>query len=109
MSPEAEQPVPYFSLPRMDTGNANLSLEDAYSMRGQTPDLSIAGASAAVQALREVVSDRTAPASARVPAALGILDQAHRIQELEEVEERLAHLEEALACRKPHRGRPWAA
>ncbi len=52
---------------------------------------------AAVVVLGQVMADRRAPASSRVAAASKILDTAIKVVELEQIEQRLAALEEAYA------------
>lgn len=51
----------------------------------------------AVRALRDVVNDKTAMASARVSAAAKVLDLSLKVREQFEIEERLRLLEERLA------------
>ena len=48
----------------------------------------------AVAALQEIVSDKDAPASSRVSAAKVVLETAIKVGKLEEIESRLARLEE---------------
>jgi hypothetical protein len=63
----------------------------------------------AVKALREIINQESAPASARVRAALGTLEYLHRTVELEEMEARMLEIEDALGIlRKPSRIRPAA-
>jgi transposase-like protein len=50
-----------------------------------------------VHALREVASDCEAPAAARVAAARALLEEGRKAIEVDEIEGRLAKLEEALA------------
>ncbi len=52
---------------------------------------------AAVVVLGQVMADRRSPASSRVAAASKILDTAIKVVELEQIEQRLAALEEAYA------------
>lgn len=52
--------------------------------------------SGAVVVLASIVSDSAVPASARVSAAKAILDSAHRCYFQQELERRLAELEEKL-------------
>jgi hypothetical protein len=57
-----------------------------------------AAAGEAIEALREIVADDSQPAGARVSAAAKILDTAFKSAELEDLEERLAAVEERLAA-----------
>jgi len=50
----------------------------------------------AVQTLRDVAKDDTAPASSRVSAAKGLIELAFKARETEEVEQRIAALEEEI-------------
>ncbi len=52
---------------------------------------------AAVVVLGQVMADKRSPASSRVAAASKILDTAIKVVELEQIEQRLAALEEAYA------------
>ena len=54
----------------------------------------------AVQTLREIMTDSEAPASSRVTAARAVLDTALRAVELEDIEERVAALEDAVDTRR---------
>ena len=58
----------------------------------------------AVRALRTVLNDQNAPPASRVAAARVVLEQAHRARELEEIEERIAALEE-IAAMQTRKGR----
>jgi len=52
-----------------------------------------AGTTEAVRALRCIISDESANTSARVRAALGLLDHAFRLWEYDDLDQRLARLE----------------
>ena len=56
--------------------------------------------SEAVQALREIMVDSEAPASSRVSAAKTVLEFALKGAELEDIEKRVAVLEEAASLRR---------
>ena len=66
------------------------------AMAGAMRSLEAATAEA-VEALRHIVADREAPPGVRVSAARVVLEQAQRALEREELEDRVAALERALA------------
>ena len=63
----------------------------------------------AVRTLREILNDVDAAPSARVRAALGVLEHVHRTQGVEELQERIARLEKSLATRSSEEPRRWAS
>ena len=56
-----------------------------------------------------VLNDADAAPSARVRAALGVLEHVHRTQGVEELEGRIKSLEESLAAREGTESRRWAS
>jgi transposase len=86
-----------------DAFKCELRTRQRQAMEGTTRELQTA-ASTAVQTLKAVMIDGSAPHSARVSAAKATLDTAYRAFEASELAERIEELESALAgAQKPAR------
>ena len=66
-----------------------------------------AATAAVVTTLRAVMDDADAPVTARVRAALGVLDHVYRVQTVAELEDRIVRMEANLAGRGGP-SQPWA-